>query len=226
MFHKYSSTKYANKPITWILRFIKKRFVLRIIKIYQNHPSIKLIKAKNKSQTFLLEQNNIEEIKEYLQKGNWNIHCEGKFGFFAKYICNDINASAHFLKFHVELKNQISYLYIKRGLNSPKKIINILLFFQIFPRLTKDACVINAKLFQRYFLNISMRFSLGLQPTILPISYYRKMEKIIVDYQVVFCALITDLSKAFDFIPHDLIIAKLEIYGFPMDALKLVSDYL
>ena len=41
-----------------------------------------------------------------------------------------------------------------------------------------------------------MRFSLGLQPTILPISYYRKMEKIIVDYQVVFCALITDLSKA------------------------------
>ena len=71
-----------------------------------------------------------------------------------------------------------------------------------------------------------MRFSLGLQPTILPISYYRKIEKIIVDYQVVFCALITDLSKAFDFIPHDLIIAKLEIYGFPMDALKLVSDYL
>ena len=41
-----------------------------------------------------------------------------------------------------------------------------------------------------------------------------------------FRALLTDLSKAFDYIPHDLIIAKLEAYGFQIDALRLVYDYL
>ena len=42
----------------------------------------------------------------------------------------------------------------------------------------------------------------------------------------VFGALLTNLSEAFDCIPHDLIIAKLEAYGLHMDALKLIHDYL
>ena len=47
-----------------------------------------------------------------------------------------------------------------------------------------------------------------------------------VDNEGVFGALLTDLSKAFDYIPHELIIAKLEAYGFQIDALRLVYDYL
>ena len=50
--------------------------------------------------------------------------------------------------------------------------------------------------------------------------------KNVVDNGGAFGALLTDLSKAFDCIPHDLIIAKLEAYGFQIDALRLVRDYL
>ena len=70
-----------------------------------------------------------------------------------------------------------------------------------------------------------MLFLQGLQCTALPVSYDRKIKKI-VDYGGIFGALLTDLSKAFDCIPHDLFIAKLEAYGFQTDALNLVYDYL
>jgi hypothetical protein len=38
--------------------------------------------------------------------------------------------------------------------------------------------------------------------------------------------ILCDLSKAFDTLPHDLIIAKLHAYGFETNALKLIHDYL
>ena len=42
----------------------------------------------------------------------------------------------------------------------------------------------------------------------------------------VFGALLTDVSKAFDCVLHDLIIVKLEAYGFHIDAYKLIHNYL
>ena len=41
-----------------------------------------------------------------------------------------------------------------------------------------------------------------------------------------FAAILMDLSKAFDTINHELLIAKLHAYGFEMSALSIVSDYL
>ena len=50
--------------------------------------------------------------------------------------------------------------------------------------------------------------------------------KNVVDKGKIFGALLTDLSKAFDSLSHDLLIAKLNAYGFSLPALKLVHSYL
>ena len=46
------------------------------------------------------------------------------------------------------------------------------------------------------------------------------------DKDKTFGALVTDLSKAFDCFPHDLIIVKLNAYGFSLSASKLIRNYL
>ena len=40
------------------------------------------------------------------------------------------------------------------------------------------------------------------------------------------CAMFMDLSKAFDTVPHDLMIVKLEAYGFSQDAVQYMRSYL
>ena len=41
-----------------------------------------------------------------------------------------------------------------------------------------------------------------------------------------FGVLLTDLSKAFDCLSHDLIIAKLNAYGFSLSTARLMQSYL
>ena len=47
-----------------------------------------------------------------------------------------------------------------------------------------------------------------------------------VDIKRTFGALLTDLSKALDCLSHDLLLAKLNAYGFSLPALRLVQSYL
>ena len=47
-----------------------------------------------------------------------------------------------------------------------------------------------------------------------------------VDNSKMLGALLRDLSKAFDCLGHELLIAKLNVYGFSLTALKLVHNYL
>ena len=47
-----------------------------------------------------------------------------------------------------------------------------------------------------------------------------------VDGGKAFSALVTDLCKAFDCLDHELLIAKLNSYGFSPPTLRLINDYL
>ena len=47
-----------------------------------------------------------------------------------------------------------------------------------------------------------------------------------IDRGKVFGAVLTDLSKAFDCLNHDFLIAKLNAYGFSLPALRLIHHYL
>ena len=191
--------------------------LLKIIGKYQNHPSIKLIKSKNKSQTFKFRETNIDEINKYIENldpkkasqkreykhfMNTNI-IRKNAAFFAKYTCDDINISIRSSKFYNELKEaDIVTVHEKKAKLSKEK------------RFMKDAYMIKCQDFLISFQSISVVF-----------ERVREMEKV-VDNGVAFGALLTDLSKAFDCIPHDLIMAKLKAYGFQIDTLRLVHDYL
>ena len=47
-----------------------------------------------------------------------------------------------------------------------------------------------------------------------------------VDNDKAFAALLIDLSKAFNCVCHDLLVAKLHAYGLSLPALKMILDYL
>ena len=46
------------------------------------------------------------------------------------------------------------------------------------------------------------------------------------DNHGVFAAVVTNLSKAFDWISHELLVAKLHAYGFDESLLKVIISYL
>ena len=79
--------------------------------------------------------------------------------------------------------------------------------------------------FENIFSKFQCGFRQGLSAQYCLISMIEKWKKS-VDKGKTFAALLTDLSKAFDCLPHDLIIAKLNAYGFSLSAARLMQSYL
>ena len=82
-----------------------------------------------------------------------------------------------------------------------------------------------SKYFEQFLSQYQCGFRKGFSAQNSLLSILEKW-KSAVDNKKVFGALLTDLFKAFDCLSHDLLIAKLNAYGFSMAALTLVQNYL
>ena len=76
-----------------------------------------------------------------------------------------------------------------------------------------------------FFSKFQCRFRQGISAQHCLLAITEKWKNSL-DKGKTFGALLTDLSKAFDCLPHDLMIAKLNAYGFSLSASKLIHNYL
>ena len=146
--------------------------------------------------------------------------------FFAFHVQKDSNASISPSKFPNDLKEaDVIPVYKKKSKLSKENYRPI----SILPNISKvyERCLYDQM--SKYFETRFSKFQCGLrkgysaQHCLLAMTEKRKTA---VDNGGVFAALLTDLSKAFDCIPHDLIIAKIAAYGFNTNALRLTHNYL
>ena len=143
--------------------------------------------------------------------------------FFAFHVQKDINASISSSKFPKETEG--IPVYKKKSKLSKENYRSI----SILPNISKvyERCLYDqmSKYFETRFSKFQCDFRKGYIVQHCLLAMIEKW-KTAVDNGGVFAALLTDLSKAFDCIPHDLIIAKLAAYGFDTNALKLIHNYL
>ena len=147
-------------------------------------------------------------------------------GIFADYICGFFNESIKKSTFPFILKNANVTPFFKKGYRSSKvnyRPVSILrVISNIFEKLLwKQIIIFLDPLLSKYKCGFRKGFSA--QHCLL--AMFEKWKNSI-DKGKVFGALLTDLSKAFDCLPHELIIAKLNAYGFNLPALKLMHSYL
>ena len=69
------------------------------------------------------------------------------------------------------------------------------------------------------------KYRKGYQKQQVLVSLIEKWKKILED-KCFGDAVLIDLSKAFDNLNHELLIAKIHVYGFNRDSFKLINDYL
>ena len=144
---------------------------------------------------------------------------------FAEYICLQFNKAIRALKFSASFKFANVAPVFKQGSRNRKdnyKPISILpIISKIFEKLF-------CRQLSNHFDNILSKFQCGFRKCYSPqhclllmTDTWRKL----VDNNKVFGALLTNLSKAFDCINHDLLLAKLNAYGLSFPALKMIQDY-
>ena len=211
--------------------------VLKSISKYSSHPSIiKINEYIKETNIFSFHLVNIDEIESEILSLAVKKSCQENdiptkilkenSDIFAHIIFHDFNYCIVNSLFPDELKFADVIPVFKKGdkaLKSNYRPVSIL------PNISKvyERCLF--KQMNLFFENILSKYQCGFRKGVsvqhcllLMIEKWKKS----MDDKKSFGALLTDLSKAFDCLVHDLLIAKLNAYGFTLPSLKIIHSYL
>ena len=210
--------------------------VFRAILKYNKHPSIIAIKDKAKNAKFSFEEVDKEKIIKEIRKLNKNKASQDSdipvsimidnadiFGDLIHQSVKNSLLTSHFPNF---LKlGDITPLHKKgrkddKGNYRPVSILPTL--SKIFERIIFEQM---SAFFDNFFSDQQCGFRKGYSAQHCLLNLLEKWKNS-VDKGKSFGALLTDLSKAFDCLDHELLIAKLNAYGFSLPAIRLINDYL
>ena len=145
---------------------------------------------------------------------------------FADFLCTNINSSFKSSSFPSCLKMADVTPLHKKGKKDLKEKCRPVSILPVFSKVFERSMFAQMSSFFDNFLSkqqCGFRKGYSTQQCLLVLLEKWKRA---VDSGQMFGALLTDLSKAFVCLDHELLIAKLNAHGFSLPALKLVRDYL
>ena len=208
---------------------------LNAILKYQNQPSIHVIKrCFHCFSSFYFSRVDKNTVLKETEKLNLNKAVQDSdipvkilkenADFFADYIYLQFNEAVDSSKFADFFKSADISAAFKQGSRNKKENYRPI---SILPLISKIFEKIICRQLSNHFDNILSKFQCGFRKGYSPqhclLLMVDKWKKA-VDNHKVFGAVLTDLSKAFDCICHDLLIAKLNAYGLSLSSLKPISN--
>ena len=210
--------------------------VQNAIKKYKNHPSVKAISVKYDKNTFSFRYVSLDEIKKEIKNLNTMKACQDtdiptkivqeNSDVLAEFIFQNLNYGIEFSVFPADIKNaNITPVHQKdsRNIESNYRPVSIL------SNISKiyEMCLCNqiSDFFEEKFSNYQCGFRKRFSAQHCRLVMIKKWRKSI-ENGGSFGALLTNLSKAFDCLPRDLLVAKLYAYRFDLKSVTLVHSYL
>ena len=211
--------------------------VEKCIHKYREHQSVVEIKEKEFEKSFEFRHCSNEEVEKIIKELTTNKSqpstdipvkiIKEYSNQFSEFMTESINRSIDEGVFPDTLKvADITPVYKNKGSKSDKTNYRPI---SILPVLSKIYERVIHNQLSEYFENIlsdnqcAYRKGFSTQPSLMTLVETWKKAT---DDKNKFGALLIDLSKAFDCICHDLLIAKLDAYGLKRDAINLIADYL